>query len=174
MAGDIKQKYGASTAPTVTNLQSLASSQDWTVGWGSATQNNTSTLALDYLLGATFTTNASNRQIGQINVYIIASLNDTPTFPIVNVGTLGTEGAVGFVDTEERDSICRLLTVSQVDASASAIMAIPQTAIAQLFGGVMPTHFVVFVAQNASTTTTAGLASSGSAVYLTPSLTQYT
>ena len=33
------------------------------------------------LYGGTFTTHASNRQAGVINIYVLAALNDTPTWP---------------------------------------------------------------------------------------------
>ena len=174
MAGNILAGYAASTAPTVTNLHSLASSQDWTTGWTSASISNLSNLYLDRLYGFTFTTHASNRQAGSINIYVIAALNDTPTWPATASGTIGTEGALSFVDTEERDSLCRLLGSITVDASASAIYTFPQTGIAQLFGGVLPTHHAIFIAQNCATTTTAGLAASGSAIYQTGVYGTYT
>lgn len=174
MAGNITAKYAASVAPTVTALQSLASSQDWTAGWGSATITNTSNNYQDYLIGATFTTHASNRQAGQIRIYVIGALNDTPLFPAVASGTLGSEGAISFTDVEERDALCRLLVPIDIDNSASAIYAFAQTGIAQLFAGRIPTHFVFFIAQNASTTTNAGLAAAGNAVYYTPVNDQYT
>ncbi len=72
MAGDFKTQYVASVAPTVTNLHSLASSQDWTAGWTSGSVNNLTNEYLDYLYGFTFTTHASNRQAGSINIYVIA------------------------------------------------------------------------------------------------------
>lgn len=175
MAGDIKLKYpAASTSMTVTNLHSLASSQDWTAGWTSASVSNTTNVYLDYLYGITFTTHASNRQAGEIRIYVIASLNDTPTWPATASGTIGTAGALSFTDTEERDALCRLLGSIVVDNTASAIYTFPQTGIAQLFGGSMPTHHAVFVAQNCATTTAAGLAAAGSAVYYTPVTAQYT
>ncbi len=175
MAGDIKLKYpAASTAMTVTNLHSLASSTDWTTGWSSASVNNTSNVYLDYLVAGTFTTNATNRQNGSINVFAIAALNDTPTWPATNSGTMGTEGAMGFVDTEERDSMTRLIASLTVDTSASAIYAFPPTSIALLFGGIIPPYWAIFIAQNCTTTTTAGLAASGSAIYYTPITAQYT
>ena len=174
MAGDIKDKYVASSSLTVTNLHSLASSQDWTAGWGSAAISNLTDLNLDNLLGGTFTTHASNRQAGQINIYLIAPLNDTPTWPASASGTIGTEGAISFTDTEERDAACTWLASIAVDNTASAIMPFPMRAIAAQFGGELPTHFVVFVAQNCTTTTTAGLAASGSAIYRTGKLKQYT
>jgi hypothetical protein len=165
---DAKIAYAASSAPTVTNLHSLASSQDWTAGWTSNSVSNTTNKYMDYLYAFTFTTHASNRQAGSINIYVIASLNDTPTWPATASGTIGTEGALSFTDTEERDTLCRPLGSITVDSTASAIYTFPQTAIAPLFGGVMPTHHAIYIAQNCSTTTTAGLASSGSAVYQTP------
>jgi hypothetical protein len=174
MAGNILEKYAASTAPTVTNLQSVASAQDWSTGWGSATFTNTSNAYQDYFIGATFTTASASRQAGFINVYIIASLNDTPTFPVVASGTLGTEGAISFTSTQARDAACRLLATIAVTTTNAAIYVLPETAIAALFNGRCPTHFVIYIAQNATTTTTAGLASSGNAVYVTGDYTQYT
>jgi hypothetical protein len=176
MAGDIKLKYpAASTAMTVTNLHSLASdSGAYLAGWSSASVNNTSNVYLDYLVSATFTTHASNRAAGDIRVYVVAALNDTPTWTATASGTIGTEGALSFTDTEERDSLCRLLTVLTADATASSILSFPPTGIAQLFGGWVPPYWALFITQNVSTTTTAGLAAAGSAVYYTPVTTQYT
>lgn len=174
MAGLITPKYIASVSMTVTNLHSLASSQDWSAGWSSASITNTSNNYSDYLVSGTFTTHASNRQAGTINVYIIAALNDTPTWPASSAGTVGTEGALGFVDTEERDTIVAPLWSITVDNSASAVYSFSQKGIAHLFGGRVPTHFAIYVAQNCSTTTTAGLAAAGSAIYYTPIQDQYT
>lgn len=174
MPGDIKDKYVASTTMTTTALQSLASSSDWLTGWGSAVISNTTNCYSDYMLGATFTTSSASRQAGVINVYVVAALNDTPLFPAVSSGTLGTEGAISFVDSEERDAACRLICSITIDNTNASIVAVPQTAIAQFFGGSMPSHFCFFVSQNSATTTAAGLAASGSAVYYTPKLTQYT
>lgn len=165
---DAKIAYVASSSLTVTALHSLASSSDWTAGWSSASVNNTSNKYLDYLYGAKFTTHASNRQAGSINIYVIAALNDTPTWPATASGTIGTEGALSFTDTEERDTLCRLLGSITVDSTASAIYTFPPTGIAQLFGGWVPPYHALYIAQNCSTTTTAGLASSGSDVYQTP------
>lgn len=175
MAGSILLDYAASVAMTVTNLHSLASdSGSYLAGWSSASVNNTSNEYADYLIGGTFTTHASNRAAGDIRVYVIGALNDTPTWPATASGTIGTEGALSFTDTEERDSLCRLLTVLTADTTASSILAFPPTGIAQLFGGAPPPYWALFVTQNVSTTTTAGLASSGSAIYYTPVAFRYT
>lgn len=173
MAGDIKLKRSASSALTVTNLHSLASSQTWEGGWTSGTIDCGENI--DILLAGTFTTHESNRQAGSINVWVYAALNDTPTWPdLFSAGTEGTEGTATVHDTEERDSGMRLAASITVDNSASGVYTFPPTSIASLFGGTLPTDVAVFVAQNASTTTTAGLASSGSALYITPVYAQYT
>jgi hypothetical protein len=176
MAGDIKLQYVASQAVSVTNLHSLASDNDaYLAGWTSNSVNNTSNEYLDYMYSGTFTTHASNKDTtGEIRVYVIAALNDTPTWPATASGTIGTEGALSFTDTEERDSLCRLLAVLTSDSTTSQILAFPPTGIAQLFGGFVPPYHAIFVTQNVSTTTTAGLAAAGSALYYTPVNAQYT
>jgi hypothetical protein len=177
MPGAILTDYAASVAMAVTNLHSLAADNSTgypLIGWSSASVDNTSSEYLDYLVSATFTTHASNRQAGFIYVYVVASLNDTPTWPPANSGTWGTQAAASFVDTEERDSFARQLAAIPVDNSASSVVGLPPTGIAQLFGGVVPTHWALFISTNAATTTAAALASSGSAVYYTPVGGRYT
>jgi hypothetical protein len=175
MAGDIFQGYGAaSTTLTVTNLHSLASSQDWLTGWSSASFNNTSTKYMNWLFGLTFTTHASNRQAGFINIYVVPALNDTPTWPATASGTIGTEGALSFTDTEERDSLCELIAQIAVDNTASAVYAKVCGEIAGRFGNALPPYFALYISQNCTTTTTAGLAAAGSAVYATPIIGSYT
>ena len=175
MAGDIKLKYGTLNTFTVTNLHSLASSASREAGWTSASVDNSSGLSVDYLISGTFTTHASNRQAGFIDVRVYSALNATPTWPdIFSSGTEGTEGAATWTDTEEMNSGSRWLTTLEADTTASAVYTFPQLGLAQLFGGVLPTHFALFVGQNCATTTAAGLASSGSAIYGYPVLYQYT
>jgi hypothetical protein len=165
VAGDILAGYGAQDTLTVTNLHSLASSQDYLTGWCSQTFTNTSNLFLDALTSGSFTTHASNRQAGFINVYLIAPVNDTPSWPASATGTVGTQGTLSFTDTEERDAACTLIASLPVDATASAVIPWPQEAIAALKRGVLPSHYCLYVSQNCSTTTTAGLAAAGTALY---------
>ena len=175
MAGDIKLKYPvASVVVTVAALHSLTSSATWITGWFGASVNNLSNNYLDYLYGGTFSTHASNRQAGSINVWVIAALNDTPTWPAVATGTIGTEGVGSFGDIYKRDSLCKLLTSISTDTLASGIYTFPPTGIAQLFGGSVPPFHGLYISENVSTTTTAGLAASGSALYYTPITNQYT
>jgi hypothetical protein len=175
MAGDIKSKYGSLNTFTVTNLHSLASSSTREAGWTSASVANTSDLSLDYIISGTFTTHASNRQAGFIDVRVYSALNAAVTWPdLFSSGTEGTEGAATFHDTEQMISGSRLLTTIEVDNGASDVMTFPQLGIAALFRGILPTNFALFVGQNAATSTNAGLAAAGSALFGIPVLSQYT
>lgn len=159
--------YVASAAVTVTNLHSLATSADWTAGWFSASISNLVNKYLDYYYGIKLTTHASNRQAGTINIYVVSSLNDTPTWPSSATGTPGTEGAGSFTDAEERDAACRLICSITVDSSASSVIEVPQFSLVGGLGLIMPpTHHCLFISQNC-TSTSAGLAASGNAVYQT-------
>lgn len=174
MAGDIKAKYGTPLAFTVTNLHSLAASSSRTAGWTSGSVDNTSVLAEDYMVGASFTTHASNRQAGYIDVYAYCAFNVTPTWPdLFSSGTEGTEGAATVHDTEMLAGL-RLIQSIECDNGASDVMTLPLQAIAHLFGGRVPPFIALFVTHNVATSTNAGLAAAGSAVYGLPVLDQYT
>lgn len=175
MAGNIQLKYAAaSTAVTVTNLHSLAASASWLAGWTSNSVNNTSNNYSDYMWAGTFTTHASNRQAGTILVYVLAALNDTPTWTATASGTIGTEGALSFTAIEQSNSLARLVASIPVLSTASQIYTFPPTGIAQFFNGWVPPYHALYVTGNATTTTTAQFASSGSAIYYTPVIEQYT
>lgn len=175
MAGDIKLKYGTDAAFTMTGIEDVDSSSTWVAGWSSASVDNASTLALDYLVSGQFTTEASNRQAGYIYVYAYAAFVDTPTWPdLFSAGTEGTVGAATVHDSEQRDSGMRLVAAITVDNTASAVYTFPPTSIASLFGGVVPTQWALWVTSNAATTTTDWCVASGTTLYYAPILAQYT
>lgn len=173
MAADIKTKYGTSVSMTMTGIEDVDSSSTWVVGWTSGSVNNTSTLAVDYLLSGQFTTESTNRQAGYIFVYAYASFNDTPTWPdLFSSGTEGSVGAATVHDTEQRDSGMRLVSSITVDNTASAVYTFPPTSIATLFGGSVPPYWAVWVTSNAATTTADWCVSSGTNLYYVPILYQ--
>jgi hypothetical protein len=163
--GDILLKYAASSSITVTNLHSLASSQTWVAGWESGAIDNTSNGYSDYRIALSLVTHASNRQAGEIRVYLIGPTDDT-TWPDVFDGT---ESAETPTDTEEFAACARLASLLTVDNTASATYVMNIPSVAAVFGGTVPKKFVIYVTGNASTTTTAQFAAAGSAVYVTGS-----
>jgi len=169
MAGDILINYIAASAFTVTNLHSLASSQTWVGGWTSASVDNGTNEYEDYLISGTFVSHASNRQAGQLYVYAYSNLGDTAFSAgvpdLFTSGTEGTEGAATVHTTYTRDAGMRLLWACSTGSTASAVFTMPATSLANAFGGWVPDQWALWVTHNLSTTTTAGLASSGSAIY---------
>ena len=181
MAGNILQGYAATTVTvTTTNLVSAsAASVSLTAGWTSNTVTNNVNNYVDYAYSGQFTTTSANRQVGYINVWVIASLNDTPTWTATSAGTLGTESAtqVKFENTASSTnqlmSIGRLLASIYTTATNGEIYTFPQTGIAQLFGGVVPTHHCLFISNSAASTTSAGFANT-CALYYQPIIGKYT
>jgi len=172
MAGDLKIKYGTDAVFTQTNLDGIASSATWVAGWTSGSVDNTSTLALDYLVAGQFQVESAGLSAGVINVFAYAVLNDTPTWPdLFSAGTEGTEGTATLHDTEIRDTL-RLVASIATDTTASRFYSFQGVSIASLFGGIVPTYWALFVAQS----TGAALETTGdpNQIYYMPILGQYT
>ena len=140
--------YGTDAAFTQTNLDGIASSSTWVAGWTSDAINNTSTKAMDYLVSGQFQVESTGLSAGQINVFAYAVLNDTPTWPdLFSAGTEGTEGTATLHDTEIRDTL-RLVASITTDTTASRYYSFEPVSIASLFGGIVPTYWALFVAQS--------------------------
>lgn len=171
MAGDLKLKYGTAAALTVTNLHSIASSSTWSAGWTSAWIDNTSALALDYLVGGEFKVNngAAPTTGTEIRVYAYASYDGTVSPDIFSSGTEGTEGTATVHDTEQLDAGLVFLWSTAVDTTTGDVYSMPPRSIARAFGNV-PRKFALFVAHN----TGQNLHSAGNALYYDPILNQYT
>ena len=175
MAGDIKAKYGSSSAFTVTALHSLATSSGLDAGWTSAGVDSAASDILDWHVAATFSTAATNRQAGLINVWAYAGMDSTPTWPdLFSSGTEGSEGAATCTDSEHRDAGMVLLASIIVDTGASDVMSMRLRGLKSYFeSDIPPEDWALFVTTNATSTGSA-LAASGSAVYRKPVLAQYT
>lgn len=168
-AGDIKRKYGTALTLTVTGLASLASSSTFLSGWTSAWQDNTTTLADDYLVSGQVTS-GTTPTAGSVRVYAYAQHSDGSTVPAINsAGTAGTEGAFTITDSEMLDASLVLLWSSSVDTTTNDVYTMPPRSIKQAFGAV-PRKWALFVAHD----TVAALKSTGNAFYADPILYQYT
>lgn len=156
--------YDADAAFTQTNLDGIATSSSLIAGWTSA---SVTTAADDYLLSATFQLESAGLSAGEIRVYVYTVLDDAPTWPdLFSAGTEGTEGTATVHDTEIRDAGMVLVWSAVTDTGASDKYPMPQTALAQFFGGVMPEIWAVFVTQSSG----AALETTGdpNQVYRTP------
>lgn len=147
---DVKTAYAASSNLTVTNLAGLASSSTHVTGWESDAIDNTSNKYLDYLISAKITVESSGLAAGQIRVWVVPMLDDS-TWP---GGFDGTESAETTpLDDEGGTSAGAAVgAVVVTDTTASQVYYVKPFSVAQLFGGVCPAKFVIFITQSTGTT----------------------
>lgn len=150
--------YGASTAMTVTNLHSLASSA--TAGWGSAEVDNTSDLYFDahvtVVLDPANTTPANSKAFF---VYAYGGVDTgMGTTGATSGGSAGSEGALTFPDITTGPNNLRLIgTIHYVVADVAQEKTF---SVAKAFGGVLPAYWGVALVNHSG----AALAASGNTV----------
>lgn len=144
MASDIKIKYAASSAVTISPA-SLASSSTFLAGVESDAIDNSSNLYLDYLLAGKITVGTSPAASTEIRVYVVA-MQDDSTWPDVFDGTSSAETVTS---AGVGAGFLKLAAIMPVDATTSdRAYYFGPVSVASLFGGVCPRKFVVFVTQN--------------------------
>ena len=143
-AGDVKLAYAASSALTQTALDALASSATHVAGWESDAIDNSTNLYLDYIINAKIQVESAGLAAGQIRLYLVAELEDASWPDVFD----GTQSAETVTDTEIRDAICRLATVTDTDSTASRTYYLNVPSVAAVFGGTVPRKFVIFLTQS--------------------------
>lgn len=157
-AGDVRLSYVASSALTVTNLHSIATSATWVAGWESAEIDNSTNKYLDYLISGKLVL-GNSATAGEIRVYVVAKIDDAE-WPDVFDGTESTET---WTTTTIRDAAAKLAfsTATRADPGTDDTYPIGPFSVAALFGGVCPEKFVLFVTHS----TGVNLASSGNEIH---------
>jgi hypothetical protein len=117
-------------------------------GWESDAIDNTSNLYLDYRVTAKITVESAGLAAGEIRLYLVGLLDDS-TWPDVFDGT---ESAETITSVEIRDAICRLGAITQTTTTASRVYYLDCPSVKQVFGGNLPSKFVVFITQSTGTT----------------------
>jgi hypothetical protein len=146
-AGDVKLQYGSSVDLPVTTLLGLAASATWVIGWSSDEVDNTTNKYEDYLVSGKITTQHDGTVVvGEIRIYVVAMISDTewPT------GINHDETADTWPSTNERDSCAKLAAVIVNHATNNTAYAFGPFSVANLFGGVCPPKFEIFIAHSTS------------------------
>lgn len=143
MAADIKAKYGSSAALTIT-LASLPTSSTRVAGRESTVIDNSSNVYLDALVGGKITTGTSPTVDKSIEVWVYASVDDTPTYPDVLDGTDSDETFTGS-SVNVRNGAVKLGAVVTVDSTSDRTYWIAPFSVAALFGGILPKRWGLWV-----------------------------
>ena len=138
---NVKNSYPGDTQLTIT-LASLATSATKVAGREGTFYDNTSNLYTDARVSGKITTGTTPTDVKTIEVWIIAPLNDTPTWPDVFDGTDSAETATSRGILE---SLGRLGAIMPTDGTSDRTYFFDIGSVAALFGGFMPSRFTVFV-----------------------------
>lgn len=139
-----KLTYAASVEIDI-DPEGLATSTTRTVGVESAAILNTANLYLDALVGGKITTGTSPTAGKQVDVWVYAAYKDTPTYPDTIDGTKSGET---ITSENVRNAAMKLGASIIVDATSDRTYFVAPFSIAELFGGVLPTHWGLFVAHD--------------------------
>ncbi len=148
---DIKTKYPSTSSVALTcDLTSLASGSAgvFTAGRESTAVDNTSNLDLDHLLSGVIRAGTSPTSSRYINVYVYANISSssgTPTYPDV---LDGTDSAETFTSANVMNGIVKLAASMISDSTSNRDYFFGPVSVAQLFGGVLPKFWGVFVAHD--------------------------
>lgn len=140
---DIKLAYGTAADATIT-LASLASDTNLLAGTESDAIDNSSTLALDYLISGKVTAGTSPTASRSIEVWAVGSWDGT-NWPDVFDGGSGTET---ITSADIKASVCRLVAAMATANTSDRTYHFGPVSIASVFGGVVPKKFVIFVVHN--------------------------
>lgn len=140
-AGDLKAGWAADAQLTI-SLASLASSSGLTAGREGTSYDASTTKEPDALVSGKITTGTTPTAGKTIEVWVVVPLNDTPTWPDVFDGT---DSAETVTSRNVLFGCGALGAVISVDSTSDRTYPIRPFSVAQLFGGIMPKAFTVFV-----------------------------
>jgi hypothetical protein len=140
---DVLLAYPAASDATIT-LASLATDASLLTGVESAAISNLTNKYLDYLISGKIRTGTSPTTAKAIQVWAVASWDGT-NWPD---GFDGTASAETILSANHKNAICRLVSEMVTDATSDREYAFSCVSIRDLFGGVVPPAFVLFVTHN--------------------------
>lgn len=138
--------YGSTTTITISPA-SLATSSDFTAGRESTQVDNTSNLFLDAIVQGLITVGTSPTANTQIQVWVWGSDTSAGTTALDVID--GTDSAETITSAGVRNSFMKLAAVADVDSTTSNRgYPIGAFSVAQLFGGILPEFWGIFVTHN--------------------------
>ena len=144
MASAVKETYAASSALTIT-LASLASDTNLLAGRESAAWDNTSNVYLDLYVSAKITAGTSPTVSTTIEVWSVAVLDDTPTWPDAFAGA---DANISATSRNVLFSAAVLIRAITVDATSNRVYSLRPTSIAKLYGDFLPLKGSIWVVHN--------------------------
>lgn len=136
--------YAVSATITIAP-ENVATSATFVAGVESNVIDNTSNKYVDALVGGTWTSGTTPTINTQVLIYVFSVRDDTPTYPDVFDGTSSAET---LTSAGVGRGFLKLGAVIDVDSTTSNRAYDVLFSVAQLFGGVMPLKWGLFIAHN--------------------------
>lgn len=148
---DVSTKYNSTTNTTdlTITLASLATSSSSVAGRQSSIVDNTSDLFVDAIVTGQITTGTTPTTGTTISIYVFSPIDlnsSTFVYPIAGSTALGESDAAATFDAEQRNML-KLAASIGVNSTSNRAYSF-QFSVAQLFGGVMPLKWGVWVTHN--------------------------
>lgn len=145
MATTNKISYNAESAVTIT-LASLGSSSTWLAGQEATSIDNSSTLALDYLVSGKFRVGTTPTTATEIRLYCFSTVGTSNTWPDVFTGS---NAAATVTSAGVGQGFLKRAATANVDSNTTGRdYPVGKVSVARLFGGVVPHKFSFFVTHN--------------------------
>jgi hypothetical protein len=142
MPNNILWKYGTTT--TITNaVASLASDTNLLAGYESAVIDNTSDGFEDIILSGKVTAGTSPTAARQIEVWAVAW--DSNGWPDVFDGTTSAET---ITSADIKNALCKPVAIMSTSNTSDRAYFFTGVSAKQVFGGVLPSKFVLFTVHN--------------------------
>lgn len=136
--------YAASATITI-SPENVASSASFVAGVESAVIDNTSNKYIDAMIGGRWTCGTTPTINTQVLIYVGSVRDDTPTYPDVFDGTASAET---ITSAGVGAGFLKLGAILTVDATTSDRAYDAVFSVAQLFGGIMPLKWFLFITHN--------------------------
>lgn len=136
--------YAASATITIAP-ENIATSATWVAGVESAVIDNATNKYVDAIVGGTWTAGTTPTANTQVLIYVGSVRDDTPTYPDVFDGTSSAET---LTSAGVGSGFLKLAAILTVDTNTSNRVYDTVFSVAQLFGGVMPLKWFLFITHN--------------------------
>ncbi len=146
----VKELFPAGTTTITISPENVASSSTFVAGVESDAISNSTNLDLDHLISGTWTSGTTPTANTQVQIWVVPAQTDnlsgTVTWPDVFDGTHSAETVTSAGILQ---SCARLGAILNVDSNTSnRLYTCAFFSVASLFGGELPTNYVIFVTQN--------------------------
>ncbi len=146
----VNLNYPAGTATITISPASVASSSTFVAGRQSTAINNVTNLDLDNLISGTWTAGTTPTTNTQVQIWVVAAFTDNLSGTIAWPDTFGaSDAAVTATSAGCLQGEARLAAVLNVDsATSNRTYYCASFSVAALFGGDLPTNYVIWITHN--------------------------